>query len=64
MYASRKYWVIAWMLVLPALIIRVFTTIYPIIETFRISLYDVKLLRGFTSSLASIILFSCFRIPR
>lgn len=46
MYASRKYWVIAWMLVLPALIIRVFTTIYPIIETFRISLYDVKLLRG------------------
>lgn len=46
MYASRKYWAIAWMLVLPALIIRVFTTIYPIIETFRISLYDVKLLRG------------------
>ncbi|UQZ36386.1 hypothetical protein C2I18_24365 [Paenibacillus sp. PK3_47] len=46
MYASRKYWAIAWVLVLPALIIRVFTTIYPIIETFRISLYEVKLLRG------------------
>ncbi|MBY0010481.1 carbohydrate ABC transporter permease [Paenibacillus typhae] len=46
MYASRKYLAIAWILVLPALIIRVFTTIYPIIETFRISLYEVKLLQG------------------
>lgn len=46
MYASRKYWAIAWILVLPALIIRLFTTIYPIIETFRISLYEVKLLQG------------------
>ncbi len=31
---------------LPALLIRIFTTIYPIIETFRISFFDVKLLRG------------------
>ncbi|MDF9840590.1 MULTISPECIES: sugar ABC transporter permease [unclassified Paenibacillus] len=46
MYANRKYLAIAWILVLPALIIRVFTTIYPIIETFRISLYEVKLLQG------------------
>jgi multiple sugar transport system permease protein len=46
MYANKKYLTIAWMLVLPALIIRVFTTIYPIIETFRISFFEVKLLRG------------------
>jgi multiple sugar transport system permease protein len=37
---------IAWLLVLPALLLRVFTTIYPILETFRISFYDVKLLSG------------------
>jgi multiple sugar transport system permease protein len=46
MYENKKYLTIAWMLVLPALLIRIFTTIYPIIETFRISFYDVKLLRG------------------
>lgn len=46
MYENKKYLTIAWILVLPALLVRVFTTIYPIIETFRISLYDVKLLRG------------------
>lgn len=46
MYANKKYLKIAWMLVLPALLIRIFTTIYPIFETFRISLYDIKLLRG------------------
>jgi multiple sugar transport system permease protein len=46
MYANKKYLQIAWILVLPALLIRCFTTIYPMIETFRISFFDVKLLRG------------------
>ena len=46
MYLSRKYLTLAWVLVLPALIIRLFTTIYPILETFRVSFYDIKLLRG------------------
>ena len=46
MYANKKYLTIAWILVLPALLIRGFTTIYPIFETFRISLYDIKILRG------------------
>jgi multiple sugar transport system permease protein len=46
MYENKKYLTIAWMLVLPALLLRVFTSIYPIIETFRISFFDVKLLRG------------------
>lgn len=46
MYASKKYLTIAWVLVLPALIIRIFTTIYPILETFRISFFEVKLLQG------------------
>ncbi len=46
MYLSRKYLTLAWVLVLPALLIRLFTTIYPILETFRVSFYDIKLLRG------------------
>ena len=46
MYANKKYLTIAWILVLPALLIRGFTTVYPILETFRISLYDIKILRG------------------
>jgi len=46
MYENKKFLYIAWILVLPALLIRVFTTIYPIFETFRISFFDVKLLRG------------------
>lgn len=46
MYASKKFLTIAWLLVLPALLIRAFTTVYPIFETFRISFFDIKLLRG------------------
>jgi len=46
MYANKKYLTIAWILVLPALLIRGFTTIYPIFETFRISFFDIKILRG------------------
>lgn len=37
---------IAWLLVLPALVIRGFTIIYPIFATFKISFYKVSLLRG------------------
>lgn len=37
---------IAWFLVLPALVIRGFTIIYPIFATFKISFYKVSLLRG------------------
>jgi multiple sugar transport system permease protein len=37
---------IGWILVLPALLIRAFTIIYPIFETFRISFYKISLLRG------------------
>jgi multiple sugar transport system permease protein len=46
MYANKKFLRIAWLFVLPALLIRVFTTIYPIYETFRVSFFEVKLLRG------------------
>lgn len=46
MYANKKYLKIAWLLVIPALLIRLFTTVYPIFETFRLSFYDIKLLRG------------------
>lgn len=46
MYASKKFLTIAWILVLPALLIRVFTTLYPMVETFRLSFFDVRVLRG------------------
>lgn len=46
MYANKKYLTIAWILVLPALLIRFFTTLYPIADTFRISFFEVKLLQG------------------
>lgn len=46
MYASKRYLTIAWLFVLPALLIRFFTTVYPIFETFRVSFYNVNLLRG------------------
>ncbi|MDR4949701.1 carbohydrate ABC transporter permease [Neobacillus cucumis] len=46
MYANKRYLTIAWFLVIPALLIRAFTTVYPIVETFRISFFDIKILRG------------------
>lgn len=46
MYVGKKFMLIAWIFVLPALCIRFFTTIYPIFETFRISFFDVNLLKG------------------
>jgi multiple sugar transport system permease protein len=35
-----------WLMILPILIIRSFTTVYPIIKTFILSFYDISLLRG------------------
>ncbi|WP_269919504.1 carbohydrate ABC transporter permease [Caldifermentibacillus hisashii] len=46
MYVGKKFMLIAWIFVLPAFCIRFFTTIYPIFETFRISFFDVNLLKG------------------
>lgn len=43
---NRSLLRVAWLLVLPVILIRGFTTAYPIFETFRISLYDVRLLKG------------------
>lgn len=42
---SNKMWV-AWMLVAPVLILRGFTTIYPIFSTFKNSFFDMSLLKG------------------
>jgi multiple sugar transport system permease protein len=36
----------AWLLILPVLVIRGFTTVYPVFQTIRNSFYDIKLLRG------------------
>lgn len=41
----KKLWV-AWVLVLPVLIVRGFTTVYPIVMTFINSTYDMSLLKG------------------
>lgn len=42
---NRKKW-IPWVMVLPVLLIRLFTTVYPIGMTFRNSLFSIKLLSG------------------
>ncbi len=42
---NRKKW-IPWVMILPVLLIRLFTTVYPIGVTFRNSLYSIKLLSG------------------
>lgn len=42
---QKRIWV-AWVLVLPVLIVRGFTTIYPIVMTFINSTYDMSLLKG------------------
>ncbi len=46
MQKKGSIWWIAWILVLPVLLIRGFTTIYPILQTFKTSFYDIKLLSG------------------
>jgi len=42
---KSQYW-IAWVLILPVLIIRGFTTIYPIVKTFVNSFFDIRVLSG------------------
>ena len=42
---TKGLW-IAWLLVLPVVIVRAFTTLYPIIMTFINSTYDMSLLKG------------------
>lgn len=46
MYGKKnKFW-IAWVMVLPVLLIRGFTTIYPFLATFRNSFYNIRILKG------------------
>ena len=42
---TKGIWV-AWLLVLPVVIVRFFTTLYPITMTFINSTYDMSLLKG------------------
>lgn len=46
MEKKRKHLWVAWILVVPVIIVRGFTTIYPIIMTFINSTYDMSLLKG------------------
>lgn len=43
---KRKNTLIGWLLVAPVLLIRGFTTLYPIVMTFYNSLFEIKLLKG------------------
>lgn len=43
---KKKLQWIAWILILPALLIRGFTTVYPIFITFKDSLYNIRILKG------------------
>lgn len=42
---KSKLW-IAWILILPVLLIRGFTTLYPFFDTFKNSFYDIRILKG------------------
>lgn len=42
---KNKMW-IAWVLILPVLLIRGFTTIYPFFDTFKNSFYEIRILKG------------------
>lgn len=42
---KSHHW-IAWVLILPVLMIRGFTTVYPIVKTFFNSFFDIRVLRG------------------
>lgn len=46
MTSRKSHPCIAWVLILPVLAIRGFTTIYPIIRTFVNSFFDIRVLRG------------------
>lgn len=46
MISRKSHQYIAWVLILPVLAIRGFTTIYPIIRTFFNSFFDIRVLRG------------------
>ncbi len=39
-------WIVPWILILPVVLIRGFTTLYPIIATLKNSLFDIKVLSG------------------
>jgi multiple sugar transport system permease protein len=43
---NRNLIIIGWLFILPAFLIRAFTTVYPIIMTFVNSLFDIRLLSG------------------
>jgi multiple sugar transport system permease protein len=43
---KRNLIIIGWLFILPAFLIRAFTTVYPIIMTFVNSLFDIRLLSG------------------
>lgn len=46
MISRKSHQYIAWVLILPVVAIRGFTTIYPIIRTFFNSFFDIRVLRG------------------
>lgn len=46
LWLRKKKMIFAWILVLPILLVRGFTTLYPILETFKNSFFEIKLLKG------------------
>ena len=46
MNENKKYLWAAWIMVIPVVVLRGFTTLYPIIKTFINSFYDIKVLSG------------------
>lgn len=55
---------IPWILILPVVIIRGFTTLYPIIVTLKNSLFDVKVLSGVNKFVGLQTTLMCLKIPK
>ena len=55
---------IPWILILPVVIIRGFTTLYPIIVTLKNSLFDVKVLSGVNKFVGLATTLMCLKIPK
>lgn len=46
MHRKKSKWWIAWLMILPVLLIRGFTALYPFVMTFKNSFYNIRILKG------------------
>lgn len=57
-------WLVPWIMILPVVLTRGFTTVYPIIETIKNSLFDIKVLSGVKEFVGFSNYINVFRDPK